>query len=284
MSVPPVSLRGVRAKLERADKHIADLAMLTEPLAQRATDSIVREEHFKVYFETCHPRFVYRVTRIPEVDALCSTLVGDALYNMRSALDHLAAQLAFRDGVLPDDLANNAYFPIHGESVNAKGNPRHIGIPGVTDAKVIDALKDIQPYQALEDYGHAVWNQALWLVNKLCNIDKHRLLLVMVHRLDMDAPNFPWWEGTNVAGFNMTLKPLAPNDVIAWFDFRGVPDANFDPHISLAVSLDEGPPGSWPRSRSIAEFLSGLRHSITSDINWRFLHFFPDEPMIVGPK
>src|SRR5438270_13940786 len=120
MTVPPhvITLRGVRAKLERADKHIDDLERLVMPLADRATKGIVREEHFKPYFELGHPRYVYRATDVPEIGTDCATIVGDALFNMRSALDHLAVQLAYRDGVV--DVAPNAYFPCHGDSMTKK--------------------------------------------------------------------------------------------------------------------------------------------------------------------
>jgi hypothetical protein len=275
--LPTPTLRGVRAKLQRADTNIGDLDKIVRPLADRATNSIVREEHG----DPDTPRLIYRVIDIPDIDDQCAAIVGDALFDMRSALDHLAAQLALLDGKIIT--TEYAYFPIHGNPLNKKGNPRQIGIPGVTNPQVIAALEDAQPYKAVNDYGHDLWNIGLWLINELCNADKHRLLLVMVHRIQLHTSELPWWEGENVRGFMLTAKALETNDIVGLWDFKK-PDPNFDPHISLAVALDEGPFGGWPRQSDVVDFLRGLRAAITWEINWRFLPFFVGEiPILSTP-
>ena len=40
----PATLDGVRAKFERAHRHIAELRALVQPLTEAAVDSIVRED------------------------------------------------------------------------------------------------------------------------------------------------------------------------------------------------------------------------------------------------
>jgi hypothetical protein len=273
MTLP--SLDGVRAKLARADSHIHDLDEILNPLAERATKSIVREPHG----EPGNHWLFYRVTEVPEYDPSWSTIVGDALFNLRSALDHLANRLVELDGGIPCD---RTQFPIYPSRTNDKGNPRNVTIqPGIGRKDIRDALDQIQPYQEVEKYGHDLNDDALWLTRELCNIDKHRLLLTVVHRLDLDAPNLPWWEGEGVVGYQFTSKPLESNDLVGKFAFGETPPRpNFNPHVSLAITLDE--PG-WSSERSVPEFLGGLRHNLTAELNRWFVSLFPGErPLDVG--
>src|SRR5438105_3738552 len=39
------------------------------------------------------------------------------------------------------------------------------------------------------------------------------------------------------------------------FTFNRAAPANFDPHIALAISLDEGPPGHWSRLTHAADLI-----------------------------
>jgi hypothetical protein len=268
------SLDGVRAKIARTDNHIREIDGHLRPLAQEATAAIRPVDTF----HDGMPRRVYRIGHVPAVSADCAALVGDALYNLRSALDHLAAQLAFREGVTPETLSDDAYFPIRSKRLDSNGRKISYDIPGVNDKEVKAKLLEVQPFENEERYGHALWNQALWLINKLGNIDKHRLLLVMVHRIEFEGPNFPWWEGDGVANVQMKLGALKSGDDVAVFDFKAMPDESFDPHISLSVSLGEGPAGYWPQTHSVTELLKGLREYVTGDLlNWQFLRFFPGE-------
>src|SRR5207248_1132434 len=139
------------------------------------------------------------------------------------------------------------------------------------------------PYSGLK-HGHPANHSTLWVINELCNIDKHRLLLGMIHSVNTD--DLGWWglpEGVESPGFWYNLAPLEIGDVVARFDFHGAPaPADFDPHISLAVALDEGPAGHWIRLRKVDELLSGLLAGLVLHINWPFVtHFFPGEPPIV---
>src|SRR5262245_55654 len=270
MSTP--SLDGVRAKLARADTHIHDLKRILDPVAQRATQSIVREPHS----DSGNNWLFYRVTDVPEYDRAWSTIVGDALFNLRSGLDHLANRLVELDGGNP---CRRTQFPIHDSRTTDKGNTRFVTIqPGIGRKDILDALDSIQPYQGVEEYGHDLNEMSLWLINELCNIDKHRLLLTVVHRLDLDAPKLPWWEG-EVESYEITSKALEPDDLVGKFAFGATPPrSDFDPHLSLAIALDELP--GWASERSAPEFLYGLRHNLAADLNYWFVPLFPGEPLL----
>ena len=99
------ALTGPRLNLQRANEHIASLLWMTNPLAPSLYDiSIERENapsasHNTMYRLTYSPK-----VRIPETLAL---IIGDAIHNLRAALDHLAFSI-----VRCDQSSNSFHFPI----------------------------------------------------------------------------------------------------------------------------------------------------------------------------
>jgi hypothetical protein len=95
-------------------------------------------------------------------------LVGDALHNLRSSLDHLAQQFYFV-GSSTDVVSPDISFPIFEDA--ARYNP---GIGGKVKGMRQDAIDFIgatKPYRG--------GNDALWRIHKLNVIDKHRLVLAV---------------------------------------------------------------------------------------------------------
>ena len=83
MDIPP----GVIAKLNRADRHIVDLGDLVERFLTSqpfAVERVVSEDG---------RRHVVRWTRTAEIPVEISLVAGDAVHNLRSALDHLAVEI-----------------------------------------------------------------------------------------------------------------------------------------------------------------------------------------------
>jgi len=95
-------------------------------------------------------------------------MTGDAIQNMRGALDHLAYQLFLvgSRGVQSD--GHRVYFPIS-ESAQ-KFDSSLLGKVNGMRPDAIARLRTIEPYKGGK--GHQ-----LWLLNELNNTDKHRLLL-----------------------------------------------------------------------------------------------------------
>lgn len=110
-----------------------------------------------------------------------SLLISDVVQNVRSALDHLAFLLAGTfTSPLPEDLARDSQFPIVGNE-NSKGGPaegRQIFSTNVKrwlggiDPRAQGVIERLQPFQA----GSAYRQHPLWRLQRLSNIDKHRLL------------------------------------------------------------------------------------------------------------
>lgn len=118
----------------------------------------------------------------PCVDCdLLSLLVGDCLQCLRSALDHLALELATAFTVpMTDEIEEDSEFPIlsdvdrHGTFGKGPGKWRDSaqsrvrGLAPLAQAEI----KRLQPYNR----GQLFADDPLWRLNLLNNIDKHRLL------------------------------------------------------------------------------------------------------------
>lgn len=265
------SLVGVDLKLRRADRHIAELRDLLEPVGRVAQESIVCETNGDP------SKLIYRVSNVPDIDPSASLIMGDALHNLRSALDHLAHQLVIADGGQPNEWTQ---FPIYDDPLNEKGNPRNVTIqPGIGDQRILDALVLVQPYSRQ----HPARDCGLWITRCLNNIDKHRLLLTVVHQVDHDMPT--WYvsnEGDPEPAVTIYAGPLQVGDRVAEYDFKGAPPpSHFDPNLALAVSISE-PEGRWLCGRDIADGLAALRSGIAIDIN---VHFVPvlNVPYLLSP-
>ena len=94
--------------------------------------------------------------------------IGDAVHNLRSALDHFACALALRRN--PDADLERVAFPIRKDreafdSVAKKGKINNLGSDAVS---FIDRLKP---------YGGGDGVAAFWRVHRLDIVDKHRALL-----------------------------------------------------------------------------------------------------------
>ena len=259
-STVAASLDGVRIKLRRAKDHLTDLRSKLDPIADEATRSIVGAPS-----EDDPSTLVYRVTRVPDIDPIIAAITGDIVHNLRSALDHVAWQLVVLDNGQP---TRDTVFPLHESTMNERGNPRVLTIqPGITDPRIMVAVEAMQPYTEAK-YDHEPRTDALGIVGRLDNIDKHRLLLTVVHALDRDMPAY-WGsnEGDPFPKYNFNLNPLSVDDRVATFHFDGAtPPAHFEPNLKLAITIAESD-AAWGQGLDIVEFLDGLRRTVAREIN-----------------
>ncbi len=151
-------------KTRRADFHLQSAEVKIrdwvkrEPYSIEEKDNPDRTEHF----------FILRPHAITEDVALG---VGDFVNCLRSALDQLAWNLVhlFPDTIpATDRAARKIAFPIcdTDESYRQKRALFHSSIHGVLDS--------LQP----DDRANAIYTHALWKLDKLWNIDKHRTIPV----------------------------------------------------------------------------------------------------------
>jgi hypothetical protein len=258
-------LTGVYAKLDRAYFHALDLTKKLGVALDPQTHRFIPEPDGKP------SGLVYRIVGIPEVKIEWSLIFGDFLTNLRAALDYLACQLAQLEG--PSD-CDGTSFPIRASSLDNNGNPISPRIKGVTNQDVINAVIAVQPYTAVETYGHLLEETALFALNRLVNHDKHRLLLVTMHALHMEREH-PWWgipEGRQPPKVRLQLGALQDQSKAAWFDFGdSEPYPGFDPHLSLTVRLRDG---VGLASMPLPELMQTLGNGMEHEIGMHFAPFF----------
>jgi hypothetical protein len=97
-------------------------------------------------------------------------LLGEFAYCLRSGLDHLAWQLALLTTDKPGRLT---CFPIDSERPTA-GNKSYREKIAAIPPVALGVIETLQPYQRVK----AFRDHPLWQLNKLCNIDKHRVVAV----------------------------------------------------------------------------------------------------------
>jgi hypothetical protein len=170
-------------KLERAGEHIEDLRVACDEWLGTDAYRVVRE----IEPETGYTAHRVKIKEPPP--ARLGLLVGDAVHNLRSALDHIALELAVskhRPGRVPATIEESSEFPIFplvmkngrsgSDAFNAttnKGDPaRQSGLfklRGV-ESKAVAVIEGKQPYHR----GNAWADDPLWVIHELDRIDKHR--------------------------------------------------------------------------------------------------------------
>jgi hypothetical protein len=171
------SLDGWFAKLDHADEFIHQLrAMTSDRYAKPA--KIDKHDAFD------HGRrvltAVVRVVEVPDVPVRWSLAVGDAVHNMRAALDYLAYELvALNDGGVYDE---QTQFPI-GTAPTKSGHSRLAWRTILLLGEHWEIIERAQPYHDPEN----IYPASLGLLRDLSNKDKHRLLVPASIAADVSA-------------------------------------------------------------------------------------------------
>lgn len=264
-------LSGAYRKVERAKRKLADLDQVLKAAFDPARYRIVGK------FDPETAKHVYRVYDLPVVDPEWALEIGEVLYQLRSALDHLAWQLVLLTNGTPN---NQTQFPIKDspDDKNGKTIPlRNLVIPKIKNAKILKLIDECQPYNSglsAPLTPAKARTTPLWHLHALNIVDKHRLLLVVVSALDFDHM---FWGNPNPTTFVLNTKPLKEGDPIAWFDFGGAEaPSHFDPHPAIRITLrDPEAPALWHNP------LIGVVENLCWWVEWemlglRFAPLFPD--------
>jgi hypothetical protein len=158
-------LLGPRLKAERADSHINELIRLTQPLSGELFSIAVEPsldipDHEKPMFDVA-----YRPKKpIPQTLGL---VIGDAIHNLRAALDHLATGI-----IRTKDPEAKPYFPVskkRDDLVNSGSlAAMEAALPG-TKKLLLDKIRPVDDAR-----------NALWAFSSLDIDDKHNLILPVV--------------------------------------------------------------------------------------------------------
>lgn len=162
-------LNRIRAKVDRANQHIRNLEGGLRDLRQAEPYKIGAKRDPQTGQLNIH------VLNVPTIPSVASAITGDALQNMRSALDHLAYELwLLGPAGGKGGPAKHVYFPIAEDATKYKAEA-----PGKVQGMRKEAIKAID---AIKPYGTGNRNtpgDTLWRLHYLNIVDKHRALMLV---------------------------------------------------------------------------------------------------------
>ncbi len=154
-------LDSARLKIKRAKKHILDLDTLIGNFCDSNPYAILAKPH-RIPEINHTTLYMGEIDSIPDIINLT---IGDAVHNLRTALDHMAYQLVFANG---RSSADHVHFPICDpcEKFTSAAHGGKIKGMSVGAKKLVRA---VQP--------HVTGDNTLWYLHRLDIVDKHRLVI-----------------------------------------------------------------------------------------------------------
>ncbi len=241
----------VRVKIERANQHIADLDAAIARFWENRPYRVVG-------FVDSQGRPTYQIAHIQPIDPRISAIAGDAVQNLRTALDFMACALWRRANVGDCKI----YFPIAGDI--AKYQSEALKKAKGIGQDAIQAISAVEPYQGGK-------GDTLWRLHCLSVIDKHRLPLTVaganlgIHLPSIYPEMFPDSAKSNpwILSVGEMRCPLKDNDIL----FRDDPgrEVKKDLQLPFFVALDE--PSIFhcqPLLPTLKTFAGSVRDVVTS--------------------
>jgi hypothetical protein len=164
----PVKLQSAKAKVLWAQEHLRRGAEVIK--------TYIRHECRALPQIDSDPRWTNVVAHLPEPPIDIAAYLGDAVHNLRCALDHIVYEVVSRNPDRPDGTPNRqTMFPIcdsaEGFQDQVKRRNRLVGMP----ESAIALVREFQPYHRRDKApDHTL--STLWILDQLENIDKHRRL------------------------------------------------------------------------------------------------------------
>jgi hypothetical protein len=209
---------GVRVKVDRAKKHVQGLEAKIAAFLQGHPYALVMEQEPEARDQ------IYRIRIRKPIPDCWAGMVGDAIHNLRSALDLLAVALVIANGHTNRGAISETYFPIGADKKFFSTKKIRRASPAAI--RIIERLK---PYKGgIDDF---------WRLHQMDILDKHSLLIPVgaAHtsvgiRLRMDVPwakeqtvfppiffrpadtQFPLKDGAEVFRYNVGTGPIPQND------------------------------------------------------------------------
>ena len=155
-------LYGAQLRFERADGHLTEADGLIRAFAKSCEDYVVSNDHGQTI----------RLGGWPDIPMMLPVVVGDAIHNLRAALDYIVFELALLDS---GKVQNGTQFPIEDvkfDPVNPKRGfdaRRNTYLKGVNDRHA-GMIERMQPYHGID------WTKTL---ADISNPDKHRKLTTL---------------------------------------------------------------------------------------------------------
>lgn len=200
------SIQGCLAKLDRADEHLE--ALTSETLA------FLQANPFELRGEVDKDagRYSVRIRLRERPPVRLGLIVGDAVHNLRAALDHLVTNLAILGGA--ERTGQNQFPILRDRPSTPKAHKRWDSMLMNVPPPARIAIEQCQPYR--RPAGVELAKHSLWIIRCLSNEDKHRVVLqALTHVLEAERAPFdatPKFEPVTDVGppTNLRIGSLGP--------------------------------------------------------------------------
>jgi hypothetical protein len=252
-------MAGAERKLERAQEHIVAVRGIVDQWL--ASDAFTIEK----VDDTSTGRTEVRVRLREGPPDRLALVIGDAVHNLRAALDHAVYDAACQQagGGLTPQVEKMLMFPVIGDGTkdefDRQAGTRLVGVP----ADVVAVIEQEQPYRwrdSTNPDGHCY--HPVWQVHELDRIDKHRRLTVTVAALANQAIGVPDNVEPDVE-FHYASGPVSDGQVLV--SYLGG-DAGVEYLFDLSVVVADGRIGV--RDAAVGDLLKTLLHRIAYVV-WR---------------
>jgi hypothetical protein len=232
---------------------------------------------------------VLKVTRVDAPPVQIGTLIGNALHNMRSCLDHFAFGLvATNHGRrrIPKEIETTSAFPIFNSGPKFRRRIKkgaHKGLPapgsGLYKISGIDPLAQTE-IERLQPYHRRKLPEArvLWMLEQLSWADKHRAPPLTLLNL-LDSRITVEFEGARLRKQVNLFGRLKKNAVIARWEVDFLANQGqmkVNPQLKLAIAFGKG---AWPdatTTKSAGEVLADMWNFINNEVRPRLAQFLPE--------
>jgi hypothetical protein len=278
-------LEGITLKLARSEEHLGAL--------HNSMERFLQSQFYEPVAEANPERGVFiRVENVQEPPPEWELLIGEFVYNVRSAVDHLAYELArlHLGDPLPVSIATSSEFPIFnngrdfrfGRRDKRGRRSRRPGVPGSGLHKIRGvsqpartAIERLQPYHRRKNPGAG----ALWLLEELSNIDKHRQL----HLTTSQVVGSRYGIETTAHGFELRGIKAFPcviekGATVAHLDIRGLGPGEkmkVEAEIAADITFDRASPSPVLRERSVRAVLFQIVAFVAGQVMPTLFPLFP---------
>jgi hypothetical protein len=219
-------------KIKRAKKHIADLEAAIDTFRESNPYRIVAEidEHAG--------HVTYTIRDVKDPDPAFGAIAGDAIHNLRSALDILWRHVCNPTGISPDSWS--AEFPLAETSYSLE---RACGKNRKIESWMLSAVKILRQFKC-----HKGGDEWLCLLDTADKMDKHRLLFstyapLVTATVDPRRYVVPGVEGHALfarINYRGTDKAVKEGTIIYDEPLPKPPEVYVKPEITLEIAFGEG--------------------------------------------
>lgn len=235
-------------KIDRANTHINEL--------ESVFSAYINKNPCKLFIDKNGSQNVVRFEITKKLPITIPLIIGDAIHNLRAALDHLACSLVERSG----KSTQNVYFPFakNGNDFRDAIKNKKIYKAGPDVVEIIQ--NEIKPYKT--------GNYPLWALHQLDIVDKHKLLIPLIDIVEVT--NINAIDSNNNRLINCTAVVGGPNKAINIAAMCGEIKIQGNPKGSFNIFFGSG---QVFEGEPVIPILNHLRQMVSGIVN-RFEHFF----------